>query len=182
MITLLVLCWTLVFQYETLRASYLGPWLKRELPKLPLLFPPAGWIMFYRVDRSYGYAEVYGVRDPGGREEPVLLDPHDIFETRAVGYDNIHRNVLVGVLSRATVGTTAQCARLRQERPRDYQAAVLDGICREPAEEPAGEPRFCAYLRRKFPAYGAFAVVYAEYPDVVETPEKILRQVAYRCP
>ncbi len=141
LITWFVIAWTLLFQYETLRANYLGPLVKRELPKLPLLFPPAGWIMFFQVDRSYGFAEVYGLR---GREA-VQLDPHDIFETRAVGYDNIRRNVLVGVLYR--------------ERA----------------------PSFCRYLRRKFPGYDAFAVVHAEYPDVVNAPDRILRQVAYRC-
>ena len=140
-ITAFVICWTLVFQYETLRANYLSPLFNRELPKLPLLFPPAGWIMFYNVDKSYGFAEVYGIKE----RKPVLLDPHDIFKTKAIGYDNIHRNMLVGVLSR--------------NRARE----------------------FCRYLRRKFPAYESFAVVVAEYPDVAATPERILRQVAYRC-
>ena len=141
-ITWFVICWTILFQYETLRANYLSPFLKRELPKLPLLFPPAGWIMFYRVDNSYGFAEVYGLHG----SQPITLDPHDIFETRAVGYDNIHRNVLVGVL---------------------YQDRA---------------PSFCRYLRRRFPAYDAFAVVYRQYPDLINTPERILSQVAYRCP
>ncbi len=95
-ITWFVILWTLIFHYETLRANYLNPLLGRNLPKLRLLFPPAGWIMFYNVDKSYGFAEVYG----NARSGPVLLDPHDIFSTKAVGYDNIHRNVLVGVLSR----------------------------------------------------------------------------------
>jgi len=141
LITWFVVAWTLLFQYETLRASYLTPLLKRELPKLPLLFPPAGWIMFFNVDRTYGFAEVYGLRG----SEVAQLDPHDIFETRAVGYDNIHRNVLVGVLYRDRA------------------------------------PAFCRYLHRKFPGYDAFAVVHAEYADVVNAPDRILRQVAYRC-
>ena len=142
LITWFVICWTLLFQYETLRASYLGPWLGRPLPKLPLLFPPAGWIMFYDIDRSYGFAEVYGLRE----SEPSLLDPHDIFPTRAVGYDNIRRNILVIALS-----------------SRNAQS-------------------FCRYLHRKFPAYETFAVVAAEYPDLIDPPERVLRQVAYRCP
>ena len=141
LMTWFVICWTLVFQYETLRTNYLSRLLERELPKFPLLFPPAGWIMFYNVDKSYGFAEVYGIRGT----EPIKLDTHDIFETEAVGYDNIHRNVLVGVL---------------------YQDRA---------------PSFCQFLRRKFPGYDAFAVVYGQYPDVVNTPDRILRQVAYRC-
>lgn len=141
LITGFVICWTLIFHYETLRHNYLRPLCKRELPKLPLLFPPAGWIMFFNVDRSYGYAEVYGLR--GNR--PVQLDPHDILATKAIGYDNIHRNVLVGVLSQ-----------------RDA-------------------PSFCRYLRGKFTAYDSFAVIYAQYPDLVDTPDRIVRQVAYRC-
>ena len=140
-ITWFVLCWTLLFQYESLRANYLSPFLKRPLPKLALLFPPAGWIMFYNVDARYGFAEVYGIRG----NKAVLLDPHTIFSTKAVGYDNIHRNVLVGVLD-------------------EHRA-----------------PSFCRYLTRKFPSYDDFLVVYAEYPDVVETPDRIVRQPMYRC-
>ena len=140
-ISIFVVAWTLVFHYETLRANYLSPLAGRELPKLPLLFPPAGWIMFFNVDRSYGFAEVYGLRDG----EPILLDPHDIFETSFVGYDNIRRNVLISVLDGHRAGS------------------------------------FCRFLHRKFPGYDGFAVVYAQYPDLIETPELIRRQVAYRC-
>ena len=141
-ITWFVVLWTLVFQYETLRYHYLSPLAGHELPKLRLLFPPAGWIMFFHLDESYGFADVYGIRN----HEPVKLDPHTIFETRAVGYDNIHRNVLVGVLDR-------------------YEA-----------------PTFCRYLTRKFPQYDSFAVLYGQYPDIVKTPDRVLYQVAYRCP
>ncbi len=141
LITWFVICWTLVFHYETLRHSYLRPLFGRELPKLPLLFPPAGWIMFFNVDRSYGFAEVYGIR--GG--EPIQLEPHAILETKAVGYDNIHRNVLVGVLSQQHA------------------------------------PAFCRYVRRKFPGYDSVVVAYAQHPDLIDTPDRILRQVAYRC-
>ena len=140
-ITWFVLCWTLLFQYESLRANYLSTFFKRPLPKLALLFPPAGWIMFYNVDRSYGFAEVYGIRGT----ELTWLDPHAVLETKAVGYDNIRRNVLVGVL---------------------YQDRAQN---------------FCRFLRRKFPIYDEFLIAYAEYPDVVNTPKRILRRPAYRC-
>ena len=142
-INVFVTCWLLLFGYETFRAGYLSPLLGRRLPKFPLLFPPAGWIMFFNVDRTYGFAQVYAL--PRGGTSPVKLDPHDIFETTAVGYDNIRRNVLVGVLSRDRA------------------------------------PAFCRYLRRKFPQYGAFAVVYSQYPDVVDEPTRVLSQLAYRC-
>lgn len=141
LITAFVICWTLAFHYESLRAGYLSPLLKRELPKLPLLFPPAGWIMFFTIDRSYGFAQVYGIREG----EAIEVDPHAIFETRAVGYDNIRRNVLIGVLSRPLA------------------------------------PSFCRYLHRKFPAYESFAVRACEYPDVVESHDRVVCQTAYRC-
>ncbi len=152
-ITWFVICWILLFHYESLRANYLNPLLppgprvlavplgRWMLPKWPLLFPPAGWIMFYNVSKPYGFAEVYGLQ----RGRSVLIDPHAILQTRAVGYDNIHRNVLIGILSEGHA------------------------------------PAFCRYLRRKFTGYDGFVVVYAEYPDPVEQPERILRQVAYRC-
>lgn len=141
-ITAFVALWIAVFHYETLRLNYLSPLIGRELPKLKFLYPPAGWIMFFNVDRSYGFAEVYGV--DAGRS--TLLNPHDIFETRAVLYDNIHRNVLISVLSRQDA------------------------------------PRFCRYLRRKFPQYDAFTVIYAMYPDLAEHPDDVQRRVMYQCP
>ena len=141
-ISLFVILWVAVFHYETLRLNYLSPLAGRELPKLKFLYPPAGWIMFFNVDRSYGLAQVYGIR----AGQPVLLDPHEVFATRFIGYDNIRRNVLISVLS----GDSA--------------------------------PGFCRYLHRKFPEYGAFAVAYAMYPDVVNRPNDILQQFVYRCP
>lgn len=149
LITWFVIGWMILFQYETLRAQYLSPLVLRlrlaqagrPLPKFPLLFPPAGWIMFYNVDNSYGFAEIYGITG----SEPTLLDPHDIFPIKNVGYDNIRRNVLV---------------------------SVLDGRRAE---------NFCQFLQRKFPHYDSFAVVYAQHPDLIETPELVGRQVAYRC-
>ena len=140
-ITVFVIVWLLVFHYESLRYSYLRPLLHRELPKVPLLFPPAGWIMFYRVDASEGRAEVYGVRDG----VPELLDPHRIFATRFVWYDNICRNVLICAL-----------------------------------EQQVG-PRFCHFLRRKFPAYSEFVIVYLQYPSVIERPWRPQRYGVYRC-
>ncbi len=141
-ITWFVILWMLIFHYETLRANYLTPLAGRPLPKLALLFPPAGWIMFFQVDRAYGFAEVQGVRANG---EPVRLDPHAIFETPAVGYDNIHRNVLVAVLSKGYA------------------------------------PSFCRFLKRKFPEYERFTVLYGVYPDVVAAPDQTRYAVAYRC-
>lgn len=142
LITWFVAAWLVLFQYESLRAGFLSPAAGRPLPKTPLLFPPAGWIMFFNVDRAYGFAEVYSSR---GRQR-TLIDPHDILETKAVGYDNIRRNVLVGVLSQ--------------------EAA----------------PGFCRFLRRKFPDEDSFSVVYAQYPDIVDAPDRVERYVAYRCP
>jgi len=141
LISWFVVGWLLLFNYESLRANYLIPLTGRPLAKTRLLFPPSGWIMFYNIDRSYGFAEVYGLRG----STPEKIDPHAIFETRGLGYDNIHRNMLVGVLYRDRA------------------------------------PAFCDFLRRKFPSYDAFAVVYGQYPNFVDEPGRIIRQVAYRC-
>ncbi len=140
-ITCFVLIWTLVFHYESLRKQYLSFLAHRDLPKIPLLFPPAGWIMFFNIDPSYGFAEVYGIRH--GRSEPI--DPHRIFQTQGIGYDNIHRNMLIGVL--------------------DHHQA----------------PSFCRYLRRKFPTYDRFAVLYGEYPDLMTAPDQVRYAVVYQC-
>ena len=120
-----VILWTLVFFYQTLRVNHLSPLLRpivgRELPRIPLLFPPAGWIMFYQIDPVYGFAEVYGVLDG----DPVQLDPHDIFETRAIGYDNIHRNVRVGVLYQER--GAAFCRYLQRKFPAYDNFVVVHG-------------------------------------------------------
>ncbi len=50
--------------------------------------------MFYSVGEQDVHAEVYAL--DGARQ--TMLDPHEIFATRWVGYDNIHRNILVTVL------------------------------------------------------------------------------------
>jgi hypothetical protein len=94
MITVFVIIWLVVFNYESVRLFYLSPLFHRELPKIKFLFPPAGWVMFYQVGNSYGHAEVYGIKDGRGQ----LIDPHQVLQTRAIGYDNINRNALVAVL------------------------------------------------------------------------------------
>ncbi|MBI4596793.1 MAG: hypothetical protein HY737_00135 [Candidatus Omnitrophica bacterium] len=119
-ITLFVILWLLVFFYETFRLHYLSPLLGRELPKLNFLFPPAGWIMFYNVDAGYGFAQVYGVKD----NTPTELDPHQIFRTKAVGYDNLRRNVLIEVLS--PHHATNFCRYLRWKFPAYDDFAVVE--------------------------------------------------------
>ena len=110
-ISIFVVIWILVFNYESTRHFYLSPLFGRELPKLKFLFPPAGWIMFFNVDDSFGMAEVYGVKD--GRTERI--DPHQILQTRAIGYDNIYRNALSTVLSRELAQPF--CVYLRRKFP-----------------------------------------------------------------
>jgi hypothetical protein len=95
LISIFVILWLGVFYYESTCYYYLQPLFKRELPRMKFLFPPAGWIMFYNIGDNFGYAEVYGVKD----SKPQLIDPHQILETRAIGYDNINRNALVTVLT-----------------------------------------------------------------------------------
>ena len=94
-ISIFVILWTCTFHYESLRAFYLNLLVGHELPKVKFLFPPAGWIMFYNVEDNYGLAEIYKMKNG----HPELIDPHKIFETKTVFYDNIRRNLLLGVLS-----------------------------------------------------------------------------------
>lgn len=93
-ITLFVIIWTIIFHYESIRYFYLNPFFKRDLPQMKFLFPPAGWIMFFNVDDQFSYAEIYGMKN----NQPWLIDPHLIFRTRPIGFDNIHRNVLIEAL------------------------------------------------------------------------------------
>lgn len=90
LITIFVIVWSLVFHYESLRHFYLNPLFKKELPKVRFLFPPAGWIMFFSVGDTSGHIDVYGVKN----NQRQIIDPHDIFRVRTIGYDNIHRGIL----------------------------------------------------------------------------------------
>ncbi|MGH7197432.1 MAG: hypothetical protein ACREH5_01660 [Candidatus Omnitrophota bacterium] len=118
LITIFVITWTLLFHYESLRLFYLTPAFGRELPKFKFLFPPAGWIMFYHVDETEGRAEIIGIK--GGKPEPI--DPHRIFENRWIGYDNIHRNVLITVLDQRHA--TSFCRYLKRKFPEYERFAV----------------------------------------------------------
>lgn len=95
LISIFVILWLAVFYYESTCYYYLQPLFKRELPRMKFLFPPAGWIMFYNIGDNFGNVEVYGVKN--GNPQPI--DPHQILQTRAIGYDNINRNALLSVLS-----------------------------------------------------------------------------------
>lgn len=136
LISTLIIAWILLFHYESLRATYLNPLFHRQLPKVPLLFPPAGWIMFYQVDARYGFAEVRGVRNDA--LEPI--DPHRIFRTPAVGYDNIHRNVLVGVLDREHAADF--CRYLHRKFPEYDGFLVLYGEYSDLTNRPDDSPRY----------------------------------------
>ncbi len=89
-ISIFVVLWLLLFQYESLRGFFLNDYLHLDAPKTKFLFPPAGWIMFYTVEPEAGYYEVIGVK---GADRQVI-DPHHIFRVRTIGYDNIHRGIL----------------------------------------------------------------------------------------
>lgn len=94
-ITCFVIVWILAFHYESLRAFYLDPLAGRPLPKIKFLFPPAGWIMFYKVDQDYGHVRVIGYKNGQNFE----IDPHEIFRVRTIGYDNVHRGVISAAAS-----------------------------------------------------------------------------------
>ena len=101
LISIFVIVWLAVFYYESTCYYYLQPLLKRELPRMKFLFPPAGWIMFYNLGDNFGNVEVYGIKDGN----PQLIDPHQILQTRPIGYDNINRNALLTILSPGMSGT-----------------------------------------------------------------------------
>lgn len=94
-ITVFVILWCLAFHYESVRYFYLVPLFNRSLPKIKFLFPPAGWIMFYRIDAAYGHIRIFGFKD----RQHYEIDPHEVFRVRTIGYDNIHRGIIGGAAS-----------------------------------------------------------------------------------
>lgn len=121
-IIVFVLTWLLLFHYESLRANYLNPLFRRELPKFKFLFPPAGWIMFYNVGEIEGRAEVHGFKN--GKFE--LIDPHRIFDIHWLGYDNIRRNILITVLH--PHDARSFCRYLERKFPEYSRFAILEVV------------------------------------------------------
>jgi len=110
-ISIFVVFWLALFYYESTCVYYLEPFLKRTLPRVKFLFPPAGWIMFYDIEDNFGDTEIYGVK----YGTLQLIDPHQILQTRAIGYDNIHRNALMMVLSEGM--SNSFCPYLKRKFP-----------------------------------------------------------------
>ena len=79
-ITIFVIAWLLVFNYESIRYFYLNPFFGHQLPKVKFLFPPAGWVMFFNVGNGFGHAQVYGIKE--GRT--LALDPHEILDSGCI--------------------------------------------------------------------------------------------------
>lgn len=111
-ISIFVVLWLALFQYESLRGFFFNGYLKQEFPKTRFLFPPAGWIMFYTVEPEGGYYEVVGVK---GRQRHVI-DPHEIFRVRTIGYDNIHRGILGSAYSPSNPHVAATFCRYLNSR------------------------------------------------------------------
>lgn len=118
-ISVFVVAWLALFYYESTRLNYLSRWTGIELPKTKFLFPPAGWIMFYEVGDTTGACEVWGVRD----NKLENIDPHAIFATRWLGYDNIHRGILTHALN--PYRGQAFCRYLRRKFPQYDNFAVV---------------------------------------------------------
>src|SRR5688572_13052480 len=89
LITLFVIIWTLGYHYMSIKHFSLDPHFKKPLPRVPMLFPPAGWIMFYNVGDQFGEIDVYGLKDINIQlvnqrafvqaKEYQRIDPHLIF-------------------------------------------------------------------------------------------------------
>ena len=129
-ITGFVIAWNIVFHYESLRQNYLNPIFHAELPKVKFLFPPAGWIMFYNIEEGEGRAEVYGIKG----KDASLIDPHLIFSTRYLGYDNIRRNILISVLPEFYAPSF--CRTLKRKFPQYEDFAVLEVYVPSAVNEP----------------------------------------------
>jgi hypothetical protein len=153
LISLFVVLWLCVYHYMSLKQFYLEPWLKRPLPRVPMLFPPAGWIMFYQVDDQFGEVNVYGLEGAKlvgrGRQvslnytDKYLIDQHEIFRTRTILFDNIKRGLIHGAVAR--------------------------------------QQSFCAFLEYRFPHYDGFEIRYIYYPEMTKTPHKRFERVGYQC-
>ncbi|HLF17639.1 MAG TPA: hypothetical protein VI749_01950 [Candidatus Omnitrophota bacterium] len=152
-ITVFVICWSLVYHYMSIKHFYLQPLVSKALPRVPMLFPPAGWIMFFNVDDQFGEVQVYGIKGVDLQvkgsdvymrgKEYSLIDPHDVFRTRTILFDNIHRGLMHGAVG--------------HQKP------------------------FCDFLEHRFPYYDAFEVRYVGYPSLTKDPHQRIERIYYQC-
>ena len=119
-----VIFWTLLFNYEALRAFYLSPLLGRPLPKFPVLFPAFGWNMFYSLPNSWSTAEVYGLRK--GETEPQRIEAGQIFTSNFPGVDFNRRNVIGKVLDPKISGEF--CSYLKRKFPEYQDFTILHAV------------------------------------------------------
>ena len=77
--------------------------------------------MFYNVGDNYATVEVYGIKD----NIPSLIDPHDIFRTRTIGFDNIHRGIMGAAASPNSAG---QFCKFLQRRFPYYDRFAINWI------------------------------------------------------
>ncbi len=130
-ISIFVVAWLLLFHYESLRYNYLNHWFGIELPKTKFLFPPAGWIMFFAIEDSTGAAEVWGVKG----DQIENIDPHKIYATRWLGYDNIHRGILTHALN--PYCGKAFCNYLQRKFPQYDNFAIVQVYYPSVSKEPS---------------------------------------------
>jgi hypothetical protein len=128
-ITVFVILWLCLFHYVSLRHFYLEPLFRRALPHPKFLFPPAGWIMFFRVGNEFSHVEVLGLH----QRALYRIEPHAILPTRYIGFDNVHR----GVLGSATSLKQQKffCRYLQRKFP-GYDDFLVTAVVYPPAPEP----------------------------------------------
>lgn len=95
--------------------------------------------MFYQVTDSQIQAEVYGVT--GDKLE--LIDPHLIFNNHWIGYDNIHRNILIEVLDPHMAKQF--CKYLRRKFPQYEHFKVVEVIYPSVSKQPGKKIRKIMY-------------------------------------
>jgi len=153
LITSFVIVWTMAYHYMSLKHFYLEPFFNRRLPRVPMLFPPAGWIMFYNVGDQSGTIDVYGLKGVKVQvydkkyfvqgKEYQRIDPHDIFRTRTIFFDNIKRGLINGAVG--------------------------------------SQKDFCDFLEFRFPYYDAFEIRHTVYPSLTKEPYARDEQIYYQC-
>ena len=79
--------------------------------------------MFYRVEEAEVRAEVYGRKG----ESFEWIDPHRIFNIHWLGYDNIHRNILISVLG-PYHASQSFCRYLKRKFPQYDGFSVMQAV------------------------------------------------------
>ncbi len=96
--------------------------------------------MFFNVDDHAANVEIFGIKEG---KPAQLIDPHQIFQTRQIAYDNIHRGVMFSFM--AEHARPQACRFLLRKFPYFQKFLVTYVEYPSPSKSPMEQNRYVIY-------------------------------------